>query len=108
MRPVNRGNAPTDNRGSAIVFKEYGDARDPLISRIGDYCSYYEVALHDIVHVEHVRPKSKHGDLERTWMGDYFEGFIQGESRRLAKTLAEIKAWTPPACTGGRRRRNAT
>ena len=30
-------------------------------------------------------------------MEDYFEGFIQDESRQLAKTAAEIKAWTPPA-----------
>ena len=37
-------------------------------------------------------------------MGDYFEGFIQDESRQLAKTPAEIKAWTPPARTGRRTR----
>lgn len=67
MRPVERGNAPTDHNGIAIEFKEYGDARDPLIARLGDYCSYCEVALHSSVHVEHVRPKSKHGGLEKIW-----------------------------------------
>jgi len=29
-------------------------------------------------------------------MGDYFEGFLQEESRNLGLTLAEIKAWQPP------------
>jgi len=29
-------------------------------------------------------------------MGDYFEGFVNEEARNLGKTLAEIKAWTPP------------
>ena len=67
MRPVERGNAPTDNNGTVIVFQAYGDARDPLIKKLGDYCSYCEVALHSTVHVEHVRPKSKHVALERTW-----------------------------------------
>ena len=30
-------------------------------------------------------------------MGDYFEGFINEEARNLGKTVAEIKAWLPPA-----------
>lgn len=30
-------------------------------------------------------------------MGDYFEGFVNEEARNLGKTLAEIKAWVPPA-----------
>jgi hypothetical protein len=29
-------------------------------------------------------------------MGDYFEGFLSDEARQLGKTLAEIRAWTPP------------
>ena len=29
-------------------------------------------------------------------MGDYFEGFLQEESRNLGLTLADIKAWQPP------------
>lgn len=36
-------------------------------------------------------------------MGDYFEGFVQEESRNLGLTLDEIKAWTPPS--RGRSRR---
>lgn len=38
-------------------------------------------------------------------MGDYFEGFLQEESRQMAKTFEEIKAWTPPAKTSGAGRR---
>ena len=40
-------------------------------------------------------------------MGDYFEGFIQEESRQMGKTLDQIKAWEPPKKTA-RRRRKAT
>ena len=29
-------------------------------------------------------------------MGDYFEGFIQEEARKLGKTIDEVKAWEPP------------
>ena len=29
-------------------------------------------------------------------MGDYFEGFVQGEGRELGKTVEEIRKWTPP------------
>ena len=61
MRPVHRGNVPTDDNGIDIEFNDYKKARDPLIHRIGDYCSYCEVALHDQVDVEHVLPKSING-----------------------------------------------
>ena len=36
-------------------------------------------------------------------MGDYFEGFVNEEARNLGKTLAEIKAWVPPAKRQGGR-----
>ena len=67
MRPVERGNAPTLEDGVPVVFRDYGDARDLLIKRIGDYCSYCENALHSSIHVEHVRPKSKNPGLVKTW-----------------------------------------
>ncbi len=34
-------------------------------------------------------------------MGDYFEGFLEEESRNLGLTLDEIKAWQPPARARG-------
>jgi hypothetical protein len=40
-------------------------------------------------------------------MGDYFEGFVNEEARNLGKTLAEIKAWTPPVRTATRSRKKA-
>ena len=40
-------------------------------------------------------------------MGDYFEGFVQEESRNLGLTLDEIKAWQPAQRTAGRGRRRA-
>lgn len=67
MRPVSRGGVPTDNVGNVVVFNDYAEARDPLINRIGDYCSYCEVALHSTIHVEHVRPKDQVKALARTW-----------------------------------------
>lgn len=67
MRPVERGDAPRDATGGPIPFSHYRDARDPLIGRIGDYCSYCEICLHSSIHVEHVRPKKPQPSLEREW-----------------------------------------
>ena len=39
--------------------------------------------------------------------GDYFDTFITEEAKQLGKTIPEIKAWEPPARTGGRGRRKA-
>ena len=58
MRPVVRGDIPTDSTGNPVAYADYKDARDDLIGRVGDYCSYCEVALHSQVDVEHVLPKS--------------------------------------------------
>jgi len=66
MRPVSRGGAPTDSNGLPISFKEYCDARDELLKRIGDYCSYCESPLLAPA-VEHIQPKSKEPTLEKTW-----------------------------------------
>ncbi|MGR9014302.1 MAG: HNH endonuclease [Gammaproteobacteria bacterium] len=66
MRPVNRGDKATDSNGNPVDFKEYGDARDDLIKRIGDYCSYCEAPLLAPA-VEHIQPKSKEAALEKTW-----------------------------------------
>jgi len=40
-------------------------------------------------------------------MGEYFEGFVQEESRNLGLALDEIKAWKPPQRSGGRGRPKA-
>jgi hypothetical protein len=35
-------------------------------------------------------------------MGDYFEGFLQEETRNLGLTLDEARSWQPPEKTRGR------
>ena len=50
MRPVEKGN-------SSQVFTHWRDARDPLIAKIGNYCSYCERPL-DIPDVEHKENKA--------------------------------------------------
>jgi uncharacterized protein (TIGR02646 family) len=66
MRPVNRGDRPTDTNDNPIDYKGYGDARDDLIERLGDYCSYCESPLLAPA-VEHIQPKSKEPALEKIW-----------------------------------------
>jgi HNH endonuclease len=67
MRPVLRGECPKSADGTDISFSDHREARDPLISRIGDYCSYCEVCLHSSIDVEHVQPKIHHGSLKLKW-----------------------------------------
>ncbi len=38
-------------------------------------------------------------------MGDYFEGFVQEEGRRVGKTVEEIAGWVPPQRARGKRSR---
>lgn len=66
MRPVERGVVPLDKNGDAIQFKEYGDAREYLIGRLGDYCSYCEMQFSTPA-VEHIQPKSLEPTLEKDW-----------------------------------------
>jgi hypothetical protein len=54
--------------------------------------------------------KQWHNDIDPEFnyrMGDYFEGFLQEESRNLGLTLDAIKAWQPPQRAAGRGRRRA-
>lgn len=66
MRPVERGAVPLDENGNAVKFKEYADARDDLIDRLGDYCSYCESPLLAPA-VEHIQPKSLELTLKTRW-----------------------------------------
>lgn len=67
MRPVVRGDVPIDGNGDPVTYADYKDARDELIDRMGDYCSYCEVALHSQIDVEHVLPKSLNPAHELNW-----------------------------------------
>jgi hypothetical protein len=57
MRPLNKGNTPTDAGGNAIVVTAYKDWRSHLINRIGYYCVYCNQPLSHSLQVEHVIPK---------------------------------------------------
>lgn len=72
MRPVFRGDGPLNDAGEPIVFRDYRDARDPLIERIGDYCSYCEVTLPSAIDVEHVLPKSRNPERALDWSNFLF------------------------------------
>lgn len=67
MRPVVRGDCPKSGEGTDVSFTNYKQARDPLISRIGDYCSYCEICLHGAIDVEHVQPKTHQSTLKLKW-----------------------------------------
>jgi hypothetical protein len=66
MRPVKRGRCPTKN-GRTIRFAHYREARDFLVRRIGDYCSYCEIPKPDGPDVEHVRPQKHYPQYEKRW-----------------------------------------
>lgn len=66
MRPVERGAVPLDTNGNAKIFKKYGDARDDLILRLGDFCSYCESPLLTPA-VEHIQPKTSVTTLTTAW-----------------------------------------
>lgn len=67
MRPVNRGQRPTDDQGNAIRYNRYQDARGALAERLGQYCSYCEVKLAASLAVEHVQPKKHYPGRELEW-----------------------------------------
>lgn len=58
MRTVEKGIAPN-------VYQKYGDAKHDLAGRIGYYCSYCEMSVHNMLEVEHVHPRDNGGaDLD--------------------------------------------
>jgi len=68
MRPIDRGEVPLDDDGQAKSVTDYKHWRLDLINRIGEYCSYCNMPLHDSPQVEHVVPKNpqpgeEEGDL---------------------------------------------
>ena len=67
MRPVERGDLPTDSGGSPKEYAKYQDARPDLIDRIGPYCSYCGMQLRTSLAVEHVKPKDANPALRIEW-----------------------------------------
>lgn len=60
MRPVEKGDAP-------FQANEYGEYRDPLVARIGAFCSYCELRLTDLIPIEHILPQTKYPALATEW-----------------------------------------
>lgn len=58
MRPVDRGDPPTRPDGSPKLYREYGNLRIDLVSRLGEYCSYCEMPLGVNLAIEHMLSKS--------------------------------------------------
>jgi hypothetical protein len=50
MRPIDKGISPQ-------VFTKYEDAKQPLVNRIGCYCSYCERRIPNNIAIEHIFPK---------------------------------------------------
>lgn len=73
MRPVERGDVPTNADGSKKSYTAYSQARGDLIERMGQYCSYCNQKLPASLAVEHVQPKSLNPELELSW-----ENFLLG------------------------------
>lgn len=67
MRPVERGKLPTDDQGNPKTFTKYAQARQDLIDRMGEFCSYCEMHLDASLAIEHVQPKSLNPNLELNW-----------------------------------------
>lgn len=65
MRPVDRGDCPTDSEGNSIQFHPYDKARNYLEERLGNYCSYCEKVQPE--GIEHILPKSIYPQYEETW-----------------------------------------
>jgi hypothetical protein len=57
MRPIDKGSCPQVN-GKDKTVADYPGWRADLISRIGYYCAYCNMALSHQLHVEHAVPKS--------------------------------------------------
>ncbi|MBE3640521.1 HNH endonuclease [Mangrovicoccus algicola] len=60
MRPICRGAAPRE-------YRRYRDAVDDLTHRLGYFCSYCEQVIKHVPEVEHVQPKVRRPELERSW-----------------------------------------
>lgn len=60
MRPVTRGPDPGP-------FAQYRDAAEPLMNRLGCYCSYCERYIETHLAVEHIQPKDLNPALECAW-----------------------------------------
>jgi uncharacterized protein (TIGR02646 family) len=68
MRPVERGDIPKNRlTNSDVKFPVYDQAKPYLTTNIGEYCSYCERRVNNLLAVEHIQPKNIRSDLELAW-----------------------------------------
>jgi uncharacterized protein (TIGR02646 family) len=79
MRPIEKGK-------NSKTFNRYQDAKDDLIERLGEYCSYCERKLPASLAVEHVQPKSLHPELLLKW-DNFLLACVNCNSSKLAKDI---------------------
>ncbi|MBH1972137.1 HNH endonuclease [Moraxellaceae bacterium AER2_44_116] len=60
MRPINKG---------VYLYRlaKYEDAQQPLVVRLGEYCSYCERWIASAIHVEHKKPKKEYPTEQYSW-----------------------------------------
>lgn len=67
MRPIEKGNPPTDSNDRVIDYSAYQDARGDMITRLGEYCSYCEMHADADLAIEHVKHKDQYPQYELDW-----------------------------------------
>lgn len=89
MRPVTRGPDPGP-------FAQYRDAAEPLMNRLGCYCSYCERHIETHLAVEHIQPKDPNPALERAW-DNFLLACVNCNSCKGATDIAVADALWPDA-----------
>jgi len=67
MRPIQKGNHPTNSVGNKIVFEKHGDVKPYLIDNTGRYCHFCEMPILNSPAVEHLKNKLFYPHLIKNW-----------------------------------------
>jgi len=67
VRPINRGDKPTDHQGHLLAVREASEYKEALERRLGPFCSYCERRLTVSLAVEHMQGKLAVPALELEW-----------------------------------------
>lgn len=91
MRPVSRGASP-----QTTDFKDYREAYDPLLARLGPYCSYCERRIPTNLAVEHIQPKDedRYPELEGRW-DNYLLACVNCNSTKGSKDVRPELVYLP-------------
>ncbi len=67
MRPINKGDIPSNEDGSPKSFSNHRSWRKDLVDRIGNYCCYCGMELKNSPQVEHVIAQNIDSTLSLDW-----------------------------------------